>query len=922
MKRTLITLLLGCCLIYAPGVLAQPAVALFYGARAPLEELKAFDIVVVDPDHQYDPQRYRKSYSELYAYVAVGEAHPGRSYYRNIPSSARLTVNPHWDSLVIDLSHPQWPDFLAEQIVAPLWARGYRGFFLDTLDSYRLAKEFDEAAQQAGLVAVIDKLNQRFPGIRLILNRGFDVVPKVRDKVQMVAAESLFRGWDAGNKKYVEVNEKDREWLLGQLRTMRDIHHLPVLAIDYVAPDDRALTRATAERIKALGIVPWVADPALETLGIGQREVVPRKILMLYDSRESEFFNDTLLARFVAMPVNHLGYVTEFCDINEPLPAGSLAGRYAGIVLWPNADAVRGRALLDWLRRQIDAGLRVAVFGRFGIPLDGQSSRLLGLSSDGGSPSPRKLTISAQDPMIGLESRPQADRRALTPVRLNPGQGQSLLQLVDERGNSYDGAALTRWGGYVLDPFVILPIPGSEQVRWIIDPFAFLQRALALPELPLPDTTTENGRRLMFIHIDGDGYPSRAEMSGSPLVGRVLLSEVIEKYRLPTTMSVIEGEVAAHGLYPQLASEMEALARRTFALPYVEIASHTYTHPFEWGRAEAAKTVRAKGEDDAYHLQIPGYEFNLQREITGSVAYIRERLAPPGKPVNIILWTGDAEPRENALRIAEAAGLLNMNGGNTLISKANPSLTAVSALGFTKGGLFHTYAPMMNENVYTNLWTGPFYGFERVIETFQMTEKPRRLKPINIYYHSYSASKKASLNALHKVYGWALQQSPHLIYASEFIRKARDFNDVVVAREGDAWRIRGDGEVRTVRAPETLGRPDIGGSQQVAGYLAGGEGNYIHLASSDALLRFRHTEANRPYLREANARVTDWQAGGNTLRFVLKGYQPLEFSLTGSQGCRVSADGKRLAPRRTSGDLQSFVLTHATATIDTVCDER
>jgi hypothetical protein len=919
MNHWLIAFLLTVFLLPAPSAQAELAVALFYGAEAPLDELKAFDIVVVDPDHKIDPKRFRKPYSELYAYVAVGEAHPTRGYYQDIPAGARLTVNQDWNSLVIDLSHPEWPNFLAEHIVAPLWEKGYRGFFLDTLDSYRLSKKFDETTQQAGLVAAIETLHQRFPGIRLILNRGFEVVPKVRDKIQMVAAESLFRGWDAGNKRYVEVKAEDRQWLLDQLLTVRDKYALPVLAIDYVAPQDRALTRATAERIKALGIVPWVSDSALDTLGIGLREVIPRKMLMLYDGRESEVFNDTMLARFVAMPVNHLGYTTEFHDINQPLPTASLIGRYAGIVYWPSANAVRGRVVSDWLRRQIDAGLRIAFFGQFGIPLDAQTSRQLGLKASAGSAPPGKLTISAQDPMIGLESRPQADRRALTPIRLDPGHGQSLLQLADGRGNTYDVAALTRWGGYVLDPYVILSIPGSEQARWIIDPFAFLQRALALPELPRPDTTTENGRRLMFIHIDGDGYPSRAEMPGSPLSGRVLLTEVIERYKLPTTMSVIEGEVAPHGLYPKLSSEMEAIAKRTFALPYVEIASHTYTHPFNWYRAENSKVDQKKDDEEAYHLQIPGYELNLQREITGSVAYIRERLAPPGKPVDIILWSGDAIPQGNALRIAEDAGLLNMNGGNTLISKANPSLTAVSPLGVSKGGFFHTYAPVMNENVYTNLWTGPFYGFERVIETFEMTETPRRLKPINIYYHSYSASKRASLNALHKVYGWALQQSPHLIHASQFIRKARDFNGLVVAREGDAWRIRGDGELRTLRVPAALGQPDLTLSQAVAGYLPAAEGTYIHLAGGDSLLRFGKTPASQPYLREANARLTDWQAGSDTLRFTLQGYQPLEFSLANSKRCTVNANGKAISPRRTAGDSQSFRVNDAAATIETRC---
>lgn len=921
MKRWLIAALLALHLLPATSApAAAPAVALFYGSAAPLDELKAFDVVVVDPDHGYDPKRFRKPYSELYAYVAVGEAHPTRAYFRDIPPAARLAANRDWDSLVVDLAHPAWPDFLAERIVAPLWEKGYRGFFLDTLDSYRLAAKFDENAQQAGLIAAIETLHRRFPGIRLILNRGFDVVPQVRDKVQMVAAESLFRGWDAGRKRYVEVGAEDREWLLGQLRKVRDEHGLPVLAIDYVAPQERALTRATAERIKALGIVPWVTDAALETMGIGAREVVPRKMLMLYDKRNSVVASESELARFVTMPLNHLGYSTEFHDINEPLPAGVLAGRYAGIVLWSGSNVARGRALGDWLRRQIDSGLRLVVFGQFGFPLDARSAGLFGLIAGSAPVAPGRLTITAQDPLVGFEAQPQPDRRAITPLRLAKDHGQTLLQFADARGTLYDAAGFTRWGGYALDPFVVADIPGTEQARWIIDPFAFLQRALALPALPQPDTTTENGRRLMFIHIDGDGFPSLAELPGTPIAGQALLTEVLERYRLPTTMSVIEGEVAPYGLHPQLSARMEEVARRTFALPYIEIASHSYSHPYAWYRAEGE--AARKAGDESYHLDIPGYTLDLQREIVGSRDYIQQRLAPSGKPVKVMLWSGDAEPLDNALRIAEDAGLLNMNGGNTVITRAFPSLTAVSALGLMKGGVFHTYAPVMNENVYTNLWTGPFYGFERVIETFEMTETPRRLKPINIYYHSYSASKKASLNALHKIYSWSLAQSPHVIYASEFIRKARDFNELVLAREDGAWRIRSGGELRTLRAPATLGRPDIGASQGVAGYLAGREGHYVHLTGGEALLRFAEQPPAHPYLRTANARLITWEAHAGNPRFALRGHLPLEFSLAGAGRCRVTANGKPLAPQRAGDDVLNFRLNDAAATIETHCRDR
>ncbi len=96
----------------------------------------------------------------------------------------------------------------------------------------------------------------------------------------------------------------------------------------------------------------------------------------------------------------------------------------------------------------------------------------------------------------------------------------------------------------------------------------------------------------------------------------------------------------------------------------------------------------------------------------------------------------------------DAAGVLNMNGGDTLITRADPSLTRVAPLGIPRGRHYQVYAPNQNENVYTELWRGPYYGYERVIETFELTELPRRLKPVNIYYHAYSATKTASLAAL------------------------------------------------------------------------------------------------------------------------------------------------------------------------------
>ncbi len=928
--------LLACllaCLLAPSMARAAPAVALYYGNTLPLAEFRAFDTVVVEPGHGHDPVRHRASGSELYAYVSVAEVQPSRPYFADIPAAWKLARNGHWDSVVLDQTPGGWPDFFASRVVGPLWERGYRGFFLDTLDSYRLAERFDEKAQQEGLVRVIETLHRRFPGIRLIVNRGFEIVPRVRDKIEMVAAESLYRGWNAGTRRYEEVKAEDRAWLLEQLRAIQERDRLPVLAIDYAPPHDRALARETARRIEAHGFIPWVGDSQLHTLGVGSIEVVPRRILVLYNGAEAVTLNYTNAHRFLQMPLNHMGYVVDYADTREPLPEGIHRDRYAGVATWFSGfvPAQKSKELSRWLLARVAEGMPLAILDDFGFQPDRDWAAQLGLQATNVEPQGALRTV-RQHAMMGFEAATPAPQRDYAPVRLAgamAARSTPLVELQDARGQVFVGGALMPWGGFALDPFVMTELPGVEQQRWVLDPFAFLTQALRLQPMPVPDVTTENGRRLLMAHVDGDGFPSRAEMAGSPFAAEVLLTEVFEKYRIPQTMSVIEAEVAPHGLYPQKSAQLEAIARRMFRLPHIEIASHSYSHPYLWDQSAKHGMFLEETQKD-YHLDLPGYTFDLEREIVGSVDYIRQRLAPAGKPVGIMLWTGDTAPSAEALAIASRAGLLNMNGGDTFISRSHPSLTLVRSHGIHKNGHLQVYAPITNENIYTNLWQGPFYGFERVIETFEMTDSPRRIKAVDIYYHTYSASKRAGLNALHKVYRWALSQPLHPVFTSEYIRKVQDFYGYTIARDRQGWRVRGTGELRTLRLPPQWGAPALADSQNVAGYRAGVEGTYLHLTGGSAWFRAQGSAAPpapaRTYLHDANARVQDWRvsADGARTEFTLQGHVPLQFGLApASSACQIRANGRALSPTRTApparADIQTFQLPDASAHIQILC---
>jgi hypothetical protein len=451
--------------------------------------------------------------------VALGEVRPSRAYASNSKSLAAHRENKDWGSRLIDQSHPEWPRFFTDTLIAPLWNNGYRTFFLDTLDSYHLFAKTPQARaeQEAGMVAVIQAVKQRYPQANLIFNRGFEILQRTHSLVEAVVAESLFQGYDAGKAQYKTVPQADRDWLLGQLQKARNEFHLPVISIDYVPPSQRELARETARRIMALGFTPWVATPDLATLGVGSIEVMPRRVLVVHSPVKDEYEWARIdSVRLLAMPLNYLGYVPEYVDAHH-LPAHTLAGRYAGVVLWLSniADASERQKLQTWMGKQADDKVPLALIHPQTPLLDSPLGKLLGLTFKFPPTSTAPVEVVQQDAMMGFERSPRSELDDFLP--LSQSLGRPLLTLKQGREQQV-AAAVMPWGGYVMAPYAVITLPGNNGNRWVINPFDFLKQALRLPDMPVPDATTETGRRMFMVHMDGDGL-SRSELPGNPIAG-------------------------------------------------------------------------------------------------------------------------------------------------------------------------------------------------------------------------------------------------------------------------------------------------------------------------------------------------------------------------------------------------------------------
>jgi hypothetical protein len=198
------------------------------------------------------------------------------------------------------------------------------------------------------------------------------------------------------------------------------------------------------------------------------------------------------------------------------------------------------------------------------------------------------------------------------------------------------------------------------------------------------------------------------------------------------------------------------------------------------------------------------------------------------------------------------------------------------------GRQWQTYTSASNENLYTNLWTGPFYGFRHVIETFENTEKPRRVAPVNVYYHYYSGERVASLASLRHVHDWVMRQPLARLFTSEYLAIVDGFRTARIAREAPGWRVWDHGALRTVRFDDTRAVVDLARSQGVLGFVHHQGSLYVHLAGPEpALIVLGDRPPRSPYVVQASHRVTGWTREGGRVAVSLSGVGPKMVELAG-----------------------------------------
>lgn len=660
--------------------------------------------------------------------------------------------------------------------------------------------------------------------------------------------------------------------------------------------------------------------------------VVPRTIIALVDVIAPDTLKYSRVHQLATMPLNHLGLVVEQHNIADGLP--DLDGRtdVRGILTWFSGSERKGAYdYLDWAEKQVAAGRRFVVLGEIGalvdrdrgtVPLDrvNRFLRHLGIAFEGSYvPLPVGMGYLHDDPLVwGFEDRPPvpAPYPVFRLARSDATAHVEVGQPGDPDRNSVV-VATSPAGGFATEGYVA-EIDFSNVIRrWLINPFRFFALAFGTDDLPKPDTTTLVGRRIFYSHVDGDGWRNQSEVrlgERQASSAEVMLDRIVSRYPdLPVTVAPIAAEMDREWVDDPVARET---ARRLFALPQVEPGSHTYTHPFQWSffraydparerqivgalgpadRLPAQYSVRGegvsadpepgKGTELSSRYEIPRafyYKpFDLDLEIGGSLRRLRELAGD--RPIAVLQWSGDTSPFEAAVRAVRQAGIPNINGGDTRFDAEYPSYGFVAAIGVPVGAERQIYASNSNENTYTDLWSGRYFGFRHLQETLIRTGSPIRVKPINIYYHTYSAERVASLNAVIDNLEFARRLPIVPIRASQFARIAQGFYQArFVALSDGRWRVEDRGALQTVRFDRvTLLAVDLARSTGVLGsrHLQGSLYVALDPAVAEPIIALhegqsvdRPDTAARPYLLDSRWPVSGLEASASLATMSVAGF--------------------------------------------------
>lgn len=263
-----------------PLVLTLPVAAsgneipwvVYYSDQAGINTFNPYRLVILDSDRHPPVRLLTARGKTVLGYISAGEVESRRAYFDAVRAEGiLLQENKNWPgSFFVDVRDSRWRRRVVDELVPAVLGAGFGGVFLDTLDNPPYLEE-TEPRKYRGMsdaaAALVAAIRARYPAIKLAMNRGYAILPRVEQHLDYVLGESVRADYDFETKKYRRVPEP---LYLEQVRILQGAKkrrpQLQILTLDYWNPVDRAGVARIYREQRARGFHPYVATVELDRI--------------------------------------------------------------------------------------------------------------------------------------------------------------------------------------------------------------------------------------------------------------------------------------------------------------------------------------------------------------------------------------------------------------------------------------------------------------------------------------------------------------------------------------------------------------------------------------------------------------------------------------------------------------------------------
>ena len=204
-------------------------------------KLRRFDVVVLDPynaDEDFMIE-VKSSGSLVLANLDIGKAQNGRNYWSKLDKN--ILIKPDQDvdgEFFVDINDESWHNAIINYEIPYIFAlgdsgnetdsyHGYDGLVIDNID---IINDYPE--MKTGVYKLIKAISQKYPGLLIVVNRGFDILPLVYPFADGILYENMCYYYNEGAGRYQSKDSlKEKKVLINTVRKKQ----IPVFVLDHIS---------------------------------------------------------------------------------------------------------------------------------------------------------------------------------------------------------------------------------------------------------------------------------------------------------------------------------------------------------------------------------------------------------------------------------------------------------------------------------------------------------------------------------------------------------------------------------------------------------------------------------------------------------------------------------------------------------------